>query len=61
MQLEPPRGDRVRVSLANANAQADSGTSLLPHGLDVLRFLLSGDGELNHHADGIAWTWRRRA
>ena len=35
--------------------------TLLPHGLDVLRFLLSGDGELNHQADGVAWTWQRRA
>ena len=54
-------GEGVRIGLTSAPAEAGSGPTGLPHGLDVLRFLLSGDSELNHHADGIAWTWQRRA
>jgi hypothetical protein len=52
-------GEGMRISLASTRAQGDTAASTLPHGLDVLRFLLSGDSELHHHADGIAWTWRR--
>jgi 3-oxoacyl-(acyl-carrier-protein) synthase len=54
-------GEGVRIGLTCAPAEAGSGGTGLPHGLDVLRFLLSGDNELDHHADGIAWNWRRRA
>ncbi len=35
--------------------------SILPHGLEVLRFLLSGDTSLRWHCDGVAWQWRRDA
>ena len=35
--------------------------SILPHGLDVLRFILSEDRQLAYaHADG-AWLWQRHA
>ncbi|HEY5782959.1 MAG TPA: beta-ketoacyl synthase chain length factor [Lysobacter sp.] len=54
-------GEGVRIGLTCAPAEAGSRVTGLPHGLDVLRFLLSGDSELDHHADGIAWNWRRRA
>lgn len=35
--------------------------STLPHGLDVLRFLLAGDASLRWHCDGSVWQWRRDA
>lgn len=54
-------GDGVRVSLASAPQDGATAATALPHGLDVLRFLLSGDAELHHRADGVGWTWRRHA
>lgn len=70
-------GEGVRVRLAHAAdavLAAPGGTAgdaltegaavsgaALPHGLDVLRFLLAGDRALQHRADGVAWTWQRDA
>ncbi|MBF6023369.1 beta-ketoacyl synthase chain length factor [Lysobacter niastensis] len=54
-------GDGARISLASAPADGDREATVLPHGLDVMRFLLSGDAELQHCADGVGWTWRRHA
>ena len=31
----------------------------LPHGLDVLRFMLSGDATLEHRGVAAGWSWRR--
>lgn len=33
----------------------------LPHGLDVMRFMLSGDEELRFHDGSRHWCWQRRA
>ena len=41
--------------------ETDAEASHLPHGLDVLRFLLSGDPSLRWISDGMAWQWRRDA
>ncbi len=45
----------------DAGAPAPAGASALPHGLDVLRFLLAGDASLCWSSDGTAWHWRRDA
>lgn len=55
------RADRpgTRLSLGWGAADADSPASVLPHGLDALRFLLAGDPALTLAADGQQWTWHR--
>ena len=45
----------------NDEGGADDTPAALPHALDVLRFLLSGDPSLQWRGDGTAWHWRRNA
>jgi Beta-ketoacyl synthase, N-terminal domain len=51
----PPVGEgavkRVNKGVCTATA--------LPRGLDVLRFMLAGDGLLTQQVDQTEWTWRR--
>jgi hypothetical protein len=49
------------LRLAWAADGADDAATALPHGLDVLRFLLAGDASLEWRGDGIHWQWRRDA
>lgn len=49
----------TRLSLGWGAATADSAARSLPHGLDVLRFLLSDDATLALASDGQQWTWQR--
>ncbi|WP_026802609.1 beta-ketoacyl synthase chain length factor [Arenimonas oryziterrae] len=42
----------------DADGQAPTG---LPHGLEVLRFLLSDDAAMEFHASGRCWRWQRHA
>lgn len=46
---------------ANANVDASAGVKrpLLPHGLDVLRFMLAGDATLSHRGEQAEWRWQR--
>ena len=54
-------GDGVQLSLDwNADVAGDAGHAPgLPHGLDVHRFLLSGQTELTVASDGQGWRWSR--
>ncbi len=54
-------GEGVRLALETVPADADTASAALPQGLDVLRFFLAGDDRLTHAANGVAWTWARRA
>lgn len=56
-------GEGPRIALANAAAERDivAAPPALPHGLDVLRFLLAGDGELAFRNGNVQWRWSRRA
>lgn len=56
-------GEGPRIALTNAaeGAEAGAAASQLPHGLDVLRFLLAGDDELAFRDQGVQWRWSRRA
>lgn len=61
VMVPPQQADGAHFSLrpvGAADAAADAG---LPYGLDVLRFILSGDELLRRGADGCAWEWRRHA
>jgi hypothetical protein len=51
-----------RFSLAaGAPVQPAAGACPLPHGLDVLRFMLSGEAMLDFADADRAWRWRRHA
>ncbi|WP_411852588.1 beta-ketoacyl synthase chain length factor [Stenotrophomonas sp. LGBM10] len=51
----------TRVSLDWAGSAADDvPAGALPHSLEALRFLLSGQPTLGLQVDGQAWQWRRR-
>lgn len=66
-RIAPVQRGGVRLALsrgpaAGANPGADAGTgAALPRGLEVLRFLLSGDAALATAGDGggMHWVWRR--
>ncbi len=60
----PQAGDQCRFELsveACTASQPVSAQHRLPFGLDVLRFMLSGDPELRRDDDDRVWTWRRHA
>ena len=57
-------GEGPRIALANAADEPgieEPAPRGLPHGLDVLRFLLAGDAELTFRDQGVQWRWSRRA
>ena len=52
----------MRFSLTPApELPAATHTPPLPHGLDVLRFVLSGEATLAHRAGASGWRWQRHA
>lgn len=58
------RADRpgTRLSLAWDVQPATAGLQIapvLPHSLDLLRFLIAGDEQLDVRADGQSWRWQR--
>jgi hypothetical protein len=55
------RADRpgTRLSLGWGAGDQDSPPGTLPHSLDALRFLLSGDPALQFQVDGQQWSWQR--
>lgn len=38
---------------------ADTAHAVLPHALDVLRFMLAGEAELRHRGERAIWRWQR--
>lgn len=57
-------GEGPCIALANAADEPgieEPAPPGLPHGLDVLRFLLAGDAELTFRNQGVQWRWSRRA
>ena len=42
-----------------AGPSAAAPAARLPHGLDVLRFMLAGDDGLRHRGERASWHWRR--
>jgi hypothetical protein len=49
----------TRLSLGWGRGGQDSLPGALPHSLDALRFLLSGEPALQFQADGQQWSWQR--
>ncbi|WP_369039471.1 beta-ketoacyl synthase chain length factor [Stenotrophomonas maltophilia] len=58
----PGRADGTDLSLhwQAATDAAPTVPGLLPHALDLHRFLLSADPQLTHVTQGQRWCWRRR-
>jgi len=54
-------GTTLRLDWHGDAGEAGPAAVQLPHGLDVLRFLLSGDASLHWTCEGTAWRWRRDA
>nr|WP_295378121.1 beta-ketoacyl synthase chain length factor [Pseudoxanthomonas sp.] len=51
-------GFRVSLACGAASESAPGAVTGLPHGLEVLRFLLAAGGPLRHHEDARQWEWR---
>jgi hypothetical protein len=50
----------MRLQLGwQATGQADDLPGLLPHALDLQRFLLSAQPSCERVIDGQCWTWKR--
>ncbi|MEL1264370.1 beta-ketoacyl synthase chain length factor [Pseudoxanthomonas putridarboris] len=54
--------DGIKLKLSwEAATESVPATGGLPHGLDVLRFLLAGEPALALVEDGVRWQWQRHA
>ncbi len=63
-RLARPQAGDVRYRLQVAGGQSDvdaQAARMLPHGLEVLRFLVGGLPMLEHQDDGRSWRWQRDA
>jgi hypothetical protein len=61
-RVGPADGEGEAITLGwEGDGAGDDGPTALPHALDVLRFLLSGEPSLQWRGDGTAWHWRRNA
>ena len=49
----------TRLSMGWGRGGQDSPPGALPHSLEALRFLLSGEPALQFQADGQQWSWQR--
>ncbi|AGW95076.1 beta-ketoacyl synthase chain length factor [Cupriavidus sp. DF5525] len=59
-RLGAPRAGEPCYTLALADAPAAAAAApRLPHGLDVLRFMLAGDAQLCHRGEHAGWRWQR--
>lgn len=59
-RVRAPRAGEPRMALAASRPDEDEDShAVLPFGLDVMRFALSGDAEFSRRADGTLWTLRR--
>ncbi|MBB5206784.1 beta-ketoacyl synthase chain length factor [Chiayiivirga flava] len=54
-------GTRLSLDTTMEDAPPPPHAPRLPHGLDVLRFVLSGDAQLQHRGATGTWRWRRDA
>lgn len=61
-RVTAPAEGRPTLSLQwqQAEGQSDTSASLLPHALDLHRFLLSAETTLAHVSHGQRWCWSRR-
>nr|WP_315592845.1 beta-ketoacyl synthase chain length factor [uncultured Cupriavidus sp.] len=58
----PRAGEPVwQLDISAPRSASDPGTAhpILPHGLDVLRFMLTDEAELIHRGERAIWRWQR--
>jgi len=53
-------GTDLSLSWQVAGDAEPTAPGVLPHALDLHRFLLAGDPQLQHVTQGQRWSWRRR-
>lgn len=58
-RIGAPRAGEPWYSLTLSDEPAGARAARLPHGLDVLRFMLSGDTRLRHRGERASWHWQR--
>jgi hypothetical protein len=58
-RIGAPRAGEPWYTLTLADEPAEVTAARLPHGLDVLRFMLSGEAGLRHRGERATWQWRR--
>ncbi|HTD28367.1 MAG TPA: beta-ketoacyl synthase chain length factor [Xanthomonadaceae bacterium] len=58
VDADPVDADPVDATQVGVDAQPGR---LLPHGLEVLRFLIGGQSILKHRENGRSWRWRKHA
>lgn len=58
-RIGAPRAGEPWYSLSLSDEPAATPAARLPHGLDVLRFMLSGDTRLHHWGERAGWHWQR--
>lgn len=64
-RIGPPRAGEPWYTLGledeadKAGPGAAAPAARLPHGLDMLRFMLAGDPGLRHRGERASWQWRR--
>lgn len=50
---------RLEALRPRSESDPDTAHPVLPHALDVLRFMLAGDAELHHRGERAIWRWQR--
>ena len=56
LEASPGKAAQAILAAAGQGTQASASPLLLPHGLDVMRWLLSADPELAAPVSGRRWT-----
>lgn len=65
-RLAPAMGDEPAMALSWDESRAPTfepappAAAMLPYGLEVLRFMLSGQDAISRDIGGICWTWSRQ-
>lgn len=58
-RIGAPHAGEPWYTLTLADEPAAAPTPQLPHGLEVLRFVLAGDTHLRHRGESATWQWQR--
>ncbi|MDF3888458.1 beta-ketoacyl synthase chain length factor [Cupriavidus basilensis] len=56
---KPQAGQPVFSLASSGQVIGGAASATLPHGLEVLRFMLAGEPALNHAGERANWEWRR--
>jgi hypothetical protein len=60
-RLAQPAPGEEAITLRTGRVAQDAPAGVLPVGLDLLRFFLSGEPQLEQRVEGRQWLWQREA